>query len=120
MMDYQFAKAREAWADIHKGRYEEGTKFPPNQTSAGEDPKDPPVIAELHQLQNNLQTLDEYIGSLESKLNMILRLEPEKELAHVFNEPRGTSPILNALYEANNMVHRMRGRLVYIQDRLEV
>ena len=119
-MDYQFAKAREAWADIHKGRYEEGTKFPPNQTSAGEDPKDPPVISELHQLQKNLSTLDEYIGSLESKLNMVLRQVPEKELAYVRNEPSGTSPILTSLYEANNMVHRMRGRLAYIQDRLEV
>jgi len=90
------------------------------QTAVMDAKQDPPIIFELHQLQQNLDYLQDHIIQLESRLLPVFRHEPEVEKEYVTKEMRGSSPVVNSLREFNAHVYKMRNQMSLMRDRLEV
>lgn len=125
MEDYNFNKARQAWGTrpgpipgsiIYK---QEKEMYGP-QTAGMDAKQDQPIISELNQLQQNLDSLQDHIIQLESRLVSVFRQEPEVEKEYVTKEMRGSSPVVNSLREFNAHVYKMRNQVSLMRDRLEV
>jgi hypothetical protein len=126
MEDYNFNKARQAWG-IRPGPipgsiiYKQENEMYGPQTAVMDAKQDPPIISELHQLQQNLDSLQDHIIQLESRLLPVFRHEPpEVEKEYVTKEMGGSSPVVNSLREFNAHVYKMRNQMSLMRDRLEV
>jgi hypothetical protein len=87
-----------------------------------ETKQDPPIAAEMNQLDKNLAILQDYIIQLESRLAPVLQEIPpaSQEKERLTKGPRGSSALSGGLRSLNNHVMNLQDRIVDIRERVEV
>jgi hypothetical protein len=137
MEDYNFNKARQAWGEQPKQgmNMNEQQRIVGREAIAGgivggtiagadmyETKQDPPIAAEMNQLDKNLAILQDYIIQLESRLAPVLQEIPpaSQEKERLAKGPRGSSALSGGLRSLNNHVMNLQDRIVDIRERVEV